>query len=526
MLQLALFAGAAAACAHLALALTLPSSSSSTSPHPDLDPLAALFSAHGHWVDAHNTSSTWTPSDADASTFRRAEHRWHPDALPSSSSSDGLVRLSRPDILSCLAGETVTIWGDSTARVLYYGCARPPSLPLVDSARPGSHELTSPSRRARRLINKLEPTAVTDKHANRVLAFSPTDDDDDDGDGARASPSSLSLEPPDLPSPRTATFEFRWDPVLGSNSFSGFRPFLSTGRLAPLLPSPSPSSPSLPAPHPRPRPPALLLFSTGLWYLDPRPGMYPLARLAQYQLDIRALLALAARVRLARAGLVLAEVERPVEAKDQDRGGRNWHDAGEVEEANEWLRGEVERWRVREGRKARTRVVVGASSHFSPSPSLPPFPPSLFLPRSPSPSLSPSLPSLSPFRRALAPDALQPARTGSVFNAQIAHLSANTPDGLHYDLALAEEMADVVLHALCALPAPPLRSAGAPHRGAQGVCVECARRAGGAAALGALGLGALVWLARTGKLSLGALLLLPLPPSRAPRTLALELEPP
>ncbi|GAA5847330.1 hypothetical protein JCM9279_000239 [Rhodotorula babjevae] len=383
MHKLALLLGAVA-WAHFARAL--PSSSSTSTS----DSLAALFSAHGHWVDANNSSVVWTPSDAQSSTFRRQEHRWLPDALSSSSTSEspGLARLARNDVLDCLAGETVTIWGDSTARVLYYG-----------------------------LINKLEPTAVTDKHANRVLTFSP--------------PSPHDNRTASLAQPRgTATFEFRWDPVLGSNSYSSFRPFLSTGRLPPLL---SPSSPSSPSPPPSrtARPPALLLFSLGLWYIDPRPGMYPLARLAQYQSDVRALLGLAARLRVARTALVIAEVERPVESKDE--GGR-WHPLGEVDEANRWLRGEVRRWSKEEGARARTRVVVGAS--------LSPFLPLDLAPSTDAPCARPA---------------------GSVFNAMIAHLSANTRDGLHYDLALAEEMADVVLHAVCA-PAAAGPGAGA-HEG-------------------------------------------------------------
>ncbi|GAA5936476.1 hypothetical protein JCM3775_000831 [Rhodotorula graminis] len=394
----------AAACTLSALAL--PSSSSTSTSRrrteSESDPLAALFSSHGHWVDTRNVSSTWTPSDDESSTFRRNEHRWLVDSDSDSNASTAapLVRLSRNDILDCLAGETVTIWGDSTARVLYYG-----------------------------LINKLEPTAVTDKHANRVLSFAPPNDKGGD---------------------RNATFEFRWDPVLGSNSYSSFRPFLSTGRLAPLLP-PAPASPSPPSSPPsRSRPPALLLFSLGLWYIDPRPGMYPHALLPAYERDVRAVLALAVRLRLARTALVLAEVERPVQRKD--KGG--WHPAHEVDRANEWLRDEVARWKANEGARARTRVIVG-----------------------------------------------------SVFNAMIANLSANTPDGLHYDLALAEEQADVLLTALCPSPlaaSPPSSSDLGTATAVVGhlddaVCVACAARALGAAAAAALALGCAVWLVLTRK---------------------------
>ncbi|GAA5900997.1 hypothetical protein JCM8208_007585 [Rhodotorula glutinis] len=351
-------------------ALALPSSSSTST--SDSDPLDSLFSTRGHWVDARNSSLVWTPSDAQSSTFRRNEHRWQ-----------GLVRLSRDDILDCLAGETVTVWGDSTARVLYYG-----------------------------LIHQLEPTAVTDKHANRVLSFAPSSLPSSGGGGGGG---------------RNATFELQWDPVLGSNSYASFRPFLSTGRLAPLLfdsatsrfsPSPSPS----PSPFTtRARPPALLLFSLGLWYIDPRPGMYPHARVPQYQHDVRAILALAVRLRLARVALVLAEVERPVEAKDVDAGGRMWHPVAEVDKANEWLRNEVERWKDDEGARARTHVVVG-----------------------------------------------------SVFNTMIANLSANTADGLHYDLALAHEMADVVLTAVCGPRSRPPRPGGRdPLDDRDSVCGPC-----------------------------------------------------
>ncbi|KPV73350.1 uncharacterized protein RHOBADRAFT_55107 [Rhodotorula graminis WP1] len=341
----------AAACTLSALAL--PSSSSTSTSRrrrTESDPLAALFSSHGHWVDTRNASSTWMPSDDESTTFRRNEHRWLVDSDSDSNASTAapLVRLSRNDILDCLAGETVTIWGDSTARVLYYG-----------------------------LINKLEPTAVTDKHANRVLSFAPPNDKGGD---------------------RNATFEFRWDPVLGSNSYSSFRPFLSTGRLR----------------------------------------------------DVRAVLALAVRLRLARTALVLAEVERPVQSKD--KGG--WHPAHEVDRANEWLREEVVRWKANEGARARTRVIVG-----------------------------------------------------SVFNAMIANLSANTPDGLHYDLALAEEQADVLLTALCPSPlaaSPPSSSDLGTTTAVVGhlddaVCVACAARALGAAAAAALALGCAVWLVLTRK---------------------------
>ncbi|BGP43567.1 hypothetical protein JCM10449v2_007608 [Rhodotorula kratochvilovae] len=269
--------------------------------------------------------------------MHRETTRWQPDT----GCDGGLRRFDRDEILDCLEGETVTVWGDSTARVLYYG-----------------------------LISKLAPALVTDKHANRVLTF-PT---------PASSPSVSSSQPPSSASATShnATFEFRWDPVLGSNSFSSFRPFLASGSLPPLLPS---------APA---RPPRLLLFSIGLWYIDPRPGMYPAARLPAFKRDVQALLALAARWEL--AGLmVLAEVERPVESKD--KGG--WHPLEEVEEANAWLKAEVAAWRAKEGKRARTRVVLG-----------------------------------------------------SVFNAIIANLSANTPDGLHYDRDMAEEQADVLLNAV------------------------------------------------------------------------------
>ncbi|GAA6057103.1 hypothetical protein JCM3770_002082 [Rhodotorula araucariae] len=322
--MLALFLLVRVTCSAVAVALaTLP-------PFPAADP---LFSAAGHWIDTRN-GSTWTPDDARGDRLFRETTRWGVDA---GCQGGQLRRFACKDILECLEGETVTIWGDSTPRVLYYG-----------------------------LIWKLAPEHVTDKHANRVLTFP-------------ASAAPLSRPSSASPPSHNATFEFRWDPVLGSNTFSSFRPFLSSGTLPPLLPTATA------------RPPRLLVFSTGLWYIDPRPGMYPQSRVPAFKRDVGALLALAARWHLARV-LVLAEIERPVESKDV--GG--FHPLAEVDEVNDWLRTEVAAWREREGMQARTKVVLG-----------------------------------------------------SVFNAMIANLSANTPDGLHYDRDMAEEQADVLLNSVC-----------------------------------------------------------------------------
>ncbi|BGP27737.1 hypothetical protein JCM10295v2_006712 [Rhodotorula toruloides] len=210
------------------------------------------------------------------------------------------------------------------------------------------------------LINKLSPTLVTAKHENRVFTF----------------PS----YPSDPLSP-VATFEYRWDPVLDINTYCSFLPFLEFGNLPPLNTTMTNSSTT----------PLAIVFSTGLWYIDPRPTMYPRFRIPEWKHDVMRILDAAKTKKLAEV-VVIAEVEVPTDKDDFDV-----HPPQEAREMNKWLRG------VMEARLASGEV-----------------------------------------ERAVTPVVYAPA-----FNAMIANLAASTGDGLHYSMDVAEEQADLVLNAIC-----------------------------------------------------------------------------
>lgn len=117
----------------------------------------------------------------------------------------------RREIRNCLAEEMAeVIWRDSSARFLYDGCDLRPAWHAASLPRLG---LTP--HRTRRLSDKLELTLVTVEHANRVSTL-PVD--------PSASPSAHLSTPARRDSSasssnlarREATFEFRWDPALGT----------------------------------------------------------------------------------------------------------------------------------------------------------------------------------------------------------------------------------------------------------------------------------------------------------------------
>ncbi|BGP11496.1 hypothetical protein JCM10049v2_007403 [Rhodotorula toruloides] len=310
------------------LALTLlvarTLASSVPRPPPSLDTLTSLFSANGHFGHLSN-GSEWTPTNEAGDKLYRTRAAWQP------SSGCRLRRFEREEIVRCVEGERLVVWGDSTARVLFYG-----------------------------LINKLSPALVTAKHENRVFTFP-------------------SL--PSNPSSPLATFEYRWDPILDTNTYCSFLPFLEFGSLPPLNTSISSTSTI----------PLAIVFSTGLWYIDPRPNMYPRFRVPEWKEDVMRILEAAKTKKLARV-MVIAEVEVPTEKDDLEV-----HPPAQAREMNRWLRGVMEE-----------RMVSGEAE------------------------------------RAVTPVVYAPA-----FNAMIANLSASTGDGLHYSMDIAEEQADLVLNAVC-----------------------------------------------------------------------------
>ncbi|BGP35477.1 hypothetical protein JCM10296v2_007315 [Rhodotorula toruloides] len=308
----------------LTLLVTHTLASSVPRPPPSLNTLTSLFSSSGHFIHLSN-GSQWAPTNGAGDKLDRSREAWQP------SSGCGLRRFEREEILQCVEGERVVVWGDSTARVLFYG-----------------------------LINKLSPTLVTAKHENRVFTF----------------PSS-----PSPPSSPLATFEYRWDPVLDTNTYCSFLPFLEFGYLPPLNTSISNISTI----------PLAIVFSTGLWYIDPRPNMYPRFRVPEWKEDVMRILEAAKTKKLARV-MVIAEVEVPTEKDDLEV-----HPPAEAREMNRWLRGVMEE-----------RTASGEAE------------------------------------RAVTPVVYAPA-----FNAMIANISASTGDGLHYSMDVAEEQADIVLNAIC-----------------------------------------------------------------------------
>ncbi|GAA5869469.1 hypothetical protein JCM1840_005475 [Sporobolomyces johnsonii] len=213
---------------------------------PSLSHLESLLGP-GHYVD--NNRTRWTPSDAIKSTLDRSLHAWQPD--------DGcqLTRYSQAEILECLAGERAVVWGDSTARVAYYG-----------------------------MVHKLSPTSVTDKHQNRLLSFP-------------------------VPSTDTnATLDFRWDPVLNVNNYNRFASYLASPADLPPDVHDSWSGDS--------ELPLAMLIMVGLWYTDSRPGMHPDQGIPQWQGWIERILEAAEQRKLVKDVLVVSEVEVPTERDD------------------------------------------------------------------------------------------------------------------------------------------------------------------------------------------------------------------
>ncbi|BGP03597.1 hypothetical protein NBRC10513v2_007330 [Rhodotorula toruloides] len=311
----------------LTLLVTRTLASSVPRPPPSLNTLTSLFSSSGHFIHLSN-GSEWTPTNEAGDKLDRSREAWQP------SSGCRVRRFEREEIVRCVEGERVVVWGDSTARVLFYG-----------------------------ILNKLSPTLVTAKHENRVFTFP-----------------SIPSSPSDPHSP-LATFEYRWDPVLDTNTYCSFRPFLEFGYLPPLNTSISNTSTI----------PPVIVFSTGLWYIDPRPNMYPRFRVPEWKEDVRRILEAAKTKKLARV-VVIAEVEVPTEKDDLEV-----HPPEEAREMNRWLREVMEE-----------RMVSGEAE------------------------------------RAVTPVVYAPA-----FNAMIANLSASTGDGLHYSMDVAEEQADLVMNAIC-----------------------------------------------------------------------------
>ncbi|GAA5926322.1 hypothetical protein JCM1841_005534 [Sporobolomyces salmonicolor] len=215
---------------------------------PSLSHLESLLGP-GHYIDQNGTR--WTPTNALNSTLDRSLHAWQPDE------GCELRRYSQDEILECLAGERAVVWGDSTARVAYYG-----------------------------MVNKLSPTSVTDKHQNRVLSF---------------------------PVPSThanVTLDFRWDPVLNINNYNRFTSYLAS-------PSDLPSDVHDPWSGSSELPIAMVIM-VGLWYTDSRPGMHPEEGIPEWKGWIERILEAAEQRKLVKEVLIVPEVEVPTERDDDE----------------------------------------------------------------------------------------------------------------------------------------------------------------------------------------------------------------
>ncbi|GAA5837928.1 hypothetical protein JCM5353_004285 [Sporobolomyces roseus] len=269
---------------------------------PSFTSLSSILGA-GHYVHLSNTSIL-----DPQSSYNRSIHRWQSD-----SSKCKMQRYSKDEILDCLQGERIVIWGDSTARVLYYG-----------------------------LVNKLSPTLVTDKHANRFLEFSPSNNT------------------PELTAPSEATLDFRWDPLLGVNHDNSFDPVIIGGLMPTNFPNPWSSTLEQQAQDL----PLAMVIMVGLWYTDHREGMHPNLLIPQWKIRVGQLLEAAEKRKIVKDLLVLAEVEVPT-----DRDDGNVHKKDDVDEMNRWLRETFNEW-VKSGKqnKAKTRVVLatGFNSIISP----------------------------------------------------------------------------------------------------------------------------------------------------------------
>lgn len=133
--------------------------------------------------------------------------------------------------------------------------------------------------------------------------------------------------------------------MLDINTYCNFIPFVEFGHLPPLNTTVSNSSTV----------PLAIVFSTGLWYIDPRPGMYPRFRVPEWKDDVMRILEAARTKKLAEV-VVIAEVEVPTDKDDL-----SVHPPQEARDMNAWLKEVMEeRQASGEAEEAVTPVVFGA----------------------------------------------------------------------------------------------------------------------------------------------------------------------